>query len=92
MSDLTQDAKYLMNNEAFTGALESCRSQAMNAALACDVKDDESRRRYLDAVRTVDKVKSHLIALMSATKADEVQPDDFYTTQAKSRFAAFLGK
>jgi hypothetical protein len=88
---ITAEAKALMNNEAFVEALESCRKQAMNAALACGIDNDEGRRRYLDAVRTVDKVQGHLAALISADTPEEVNPADFYEERAKRRFA-FLGK
>lgn len=91
------EANSLMNNEAFVAALGSARSQAITAAMMCDPKDDEGRRRYLDAARTVDRVAGHLYALIQAAKsgkdADEaVKVADFYEERAKSRFLAFLNK
>lgn len=91
MSDLSNDAKYLMNNPAFVSAIESAKSQAMTAALMCDAKDDEGRRRYLDAVRTVDKVVGHLKALMVADVAEPEVPN-YYEDKAKSRFSEFMAK
>lgn len=90
MSDLSQEAKYLMNNPAFQSALSEARRQALAAAMGCDAKDDEGRRRYLDAVRTVDKVSGHIVALMQS----EALPDDktvtFYEDQAQSRYSKFM--
>lgn len=91
MTDLTQEAKYLMNNEAFSQSLENCRQQAMTAALACDVKDDEGRRRYLDAIRTVDKVRAHLTALAMVPE-EPTNVADFYEERAKSFLSKVLGK
>ena len=90
MSDISAEAKYLMNNEAFIAALENAKQQAMSAALACNIADDQGRRRYLDAVRTVDKVRAHIAALMAAAKPEDVDVTDFYVERAKSRWAAFL--
>lgn len=89
MTDLSAEAKYLMSNPAFVSALQSAKTQALNAALSCDGKDDQGRRVYLDAVRTVDKVASHIAALMAADKPEEIEVTDFYTEQAKSRYAKF---
>ncbi len=91
MSDQSADAKYLMNNAAFVAALDNAKAQALRAALGCDAKDDESRRRYLDAVRTVDKVAAHLNALLQAEQPEDVSVADFYQEQAKRRWAAFVG-
>lgn len=90
MTDLTADAKYLMNNEAFVEALESAKRQALTAALACDVRDDEGRRRYLDAIRTVDKVRGHLAALATTTDTDNVA--DFYEDRQRSALQRFLNR
>lgn len=79
------EAKSLMNNEAFVEALEAARKQAITAAMMCDTKDDEGRRRYLDAARTVDKVRGHLNALIQAAKTgDDTNVADFYEERAKS--------
>lgn len=86
MTDLTQDAKYLMNNEAFNKALDTVRQQALTAALACDVKDDLGRWRYLDSIRTVDKTRAHIAAL-AADPTTELVETDFYTEKSKSVFA-----
>lgn len=90
MKDLTSDAKYLMNNEAFVEALESAKRQALTAALACDVKDDEGRRRYLDAIRTVDKVRGHLTALSVST--EETNVTDFYEERSRGVLGKLLNR
>lgn len=83
-------ANALMNNPAFVEALESARSQAITAAMMCDTRDDDGRRRYLDAARIVDRVAGHLNALVSASKSGAVvDPADFYEERAKQRFALF---
>lgn len=92
VSDLSAEAKYLMNNEAFVQAIQSAKAQALAAALGCDGKDDTGRRVYLDAVRTIDKVVSHLSALMASEKPEEIEVTGFYEEQAKRRWAAFLGQ
>lgn len=84
------DAKYLMNNPAWVNAVESARKQVMDAALACDPKDDEGRRRYLDAARTVDKVVNHIRAL-AATPDEQPDVEDFYKDRSKSRLKALIG-
>lgn len=89
MSDESQDAKYLVNNPAFVKALDTARQQAMTAALGCDVKDDEGRRRYLDAVRTVDKVRTHIHSLAHAPESP-VEVEDIYQERAKARFSALF--
>ena len=92
MSDLSGDAKALMNNAAFTNAVEVVRRQTIAAAMACDPKDDEGRRRYLDAARTVDRVTAHLSALVIAEKVGEsVDPATYYQDQARKRWA-FLSR
>lgn len=90
MSDLPENAKALMNNPAFRDALESAQQSCINAAMACDVKDDEGRRRFLDAAKIVGKVASHLAALIQAAKTgDEVDHASFYEERARSRWALF---
>ena len=87
------EAKSRMSNEAFVAALDSARASAMTAAMMCDGKDDEGRRRYLDAARTVDKVRGHLQALIQASKTGEqVDASVFYEERAKNRFLALLDK
>jgi hypothetical protein len=84
------EARSLLNNEAFVAALESARAQAITAAMMCDARDDDGRRRYLDAARIVDRVAGHLNALVQAAKTGEgVDPADFYEERAKQRFALF---
>ena len=84
------EARALLNNEAFVGALESARAQVIAAAMMCEARDDEGRRRYLDAARIVDRVGGHLNALVQAAKSGEdVNAADFYEERAKQRFALF---
>lgn len=84
------EAKGLMNNPAFVEALAAARRQAIAAAMMCDVKDDDGRRRYLDAARIVDKVAGHLNALIQASKTGaDVNAADYYEERAKQRFALF---
>jgi len=95
MSDVAAEAKYLMNNHAFVAALNEAKRQTLAAALACDEKDDQGRRRYLDAWRTVDKVAAHLNALMATDKPKDEDVSSFYEDQAKRRWTAwtdFLAK
>ncbi len=92
MSDLSGEAKALMNNAAFAAALEAARRQTIAAAMACDPKDDEGRRRYLDAARTVDRVTGHLAALVAAaTTGAAPDPATYYQDQARKRWA-FLSR
>ncbi|MGE3336040.1 MAG: hypothetical protein AB7I36_20580 [Rhodospirillaceae bacterium] len=92
MSELSGEVKALMNNAAFVAALDGARRQAISAAMACDPKDDEGRRRYLDAARTVDRVAAHLSALVAADKTGaEPDPATYYQDQARKRWA-FLGR
>ena len=85
------EAKGLMGNAAFVEALDKARAQAIASAMACDVRDHDGRRRFLDAARVVDKVQGHLNALiLSAKTGDEVDPNDFYKERAKNRFLALL--
>jgi len=92
MADLSADAAALMNNEAFKAAIESAQRDCINAAMTCDPKDDDGRRRFLDAAKTAAKVVAHLQALIVATGTGEVvDPDKFYEERAKRRFA-FLSK
>ena len=92
MSDLTGEAKALMSNTAFVAALDAARRQSIAAAMACDPKDDEGRRRYLDAAKTVDRVAAHLAALVAAGKSgDEPDPATYYQDQARKRWT-FLSR
>jgi hypothetical protein len=92
MSDLSGEAKALMNNAAFVAALDAARRQTIAAAMACDPKDDEGRRRYLDAARTVDRVAGHLAALIAAEKTGgEPDPAAYYQDQARKRWT-FLSR
>ena len=84
------EARGLLNNPAFVAALDAARTQVIWAAMMCAAHDDEGRRRYLDAARTVDKVAGHLNALVQAEKSGaEVEPADFYEERARQRFALF---
>lgn len=90
MSDLVAEARSLMSNPAFVDILERARKQIIEAAMACDVKDDEGRRRYLDAARIVEMVPAHLNALIVASKTgEEVDPSDFYKERARTWLRAF---
>lgn len=92
MSDASGEAKALMNNPAFVGALETARRQAITAAMACDPTDDEGRRRYLDAAKTVDRVAAHLAALIVADKTGgDADPATYYQDQARKRWT-FLSR
>ena len=92
MSDLSGEAKALMNNAAFVAAMDAARRQTIAAAMACDPKDDEGRRRYLDAAKTVDRVTAHLAALIAAGKTgEEPDPATYYQDQARKRWA-FLSR
>jgi hypothetical protein len=92
MSDLSGEAKALMNNAAFVAAVDAARRQLIAAAMACDPKDDEGRRRYLDAAKTVDRVMAHLAALVAADKTEsEPDPATYYQDQARKRWA-FLSR
>ena len=93
MSDLAAEAKALLNNEAFVAALETARRQAIAAAMGCAVSDDDGRRRYLDAARTVDRLAGHLNALVvSAKSGEEVDPSQFYEDQARRRWSFFAAR
>ena len=71
------EARALLNNEAFVAALDAARAQSIAAAMACDVRDDEGRRRYLEAARIVARVAGHLNALVQASKTEWIpQPFD----------------
>ena len=90
---LTGEAKQLLNNETLTAAFDAVRTQAIGAALAAKPHEDEFRRRCLDAANTVDRVRSHLAAVIQAQQsADETakmaQVEDFYRTQAQARWNA----
>ena len=88
MGDIAQEAKWLMNNEAFKHVVESARSDLIAKAMACSPRNDEGRRRYLDAAKTVDRLVSHLNALILASKTgEEVEPATYYEEEAKKRWA-----
>jgi hypothetical protein len=72
------EAKSLLNNEAFLAALEYCRGAAIQGAMTCDAKDDHGRRVYLDAAKTVDRVKAFLAAQL-ASKGTPVEISDYFT-------------
>lgn len=87
---LETDAKFLMSNEAFVQALESCQKFHTNKAMMCGPKDDAGRRIHLEHAKNVSRIAGHLNALVLATKTgDEVNPDDFYKERANKRFALF---
>jgi hypothetical protein len=90
VSDLGQEATYLMGNEAFVHVTKSARDALIAKAMACSAQNDEGRRRYLDAAKTVDRVVSHLNALVAASKTGkEVDVSTFYEDQARERFKLF---
>jgi len=91
MRDLSGGAGLLMANEAFAHVVKEAREWQINKALACDPKDDDGRRKYLDAAKTVDRVVSHLEALMAVPVEEQADPTTYYQDQAKKRWA-FLSK
>ena len=91
------ETRALLNNEAFVAALESVRTQCIDAALRCGVMGDEKRRRYLDAANTVDRVKAHLQAILAADDAQQAQLEAekierFYIDRAQSRFSRIVNR
>lgn len=90
---LAGEAKALLNNPVFVEALDAVRTQAINGALSAGPRDDDLRRKYLDAAKTVDGVKSHLAAVIQAQEvADEAEKlkniENFYSDRAKARWNA----
>lgn len=86
------EAKSLMNNEAFVKATESVRTWNINRALSCKQRDDEGRRRYLEAAKIVDSVVAHINAQITAAKSgDTVDPSTFYEERARG-FLALLNR
>ena len=89
MSDLSDEAGYLMRNKAFTDALDKARQQVITAAISCAEHDDRGRKDLLRAARIVDAVAGHLNALIQASKTGEdVEVSNFYELQAKQRWSA----
>lgn len=87
------EAKSLMNNEAFVAATKFVRDWNIAKALACKPRDDEGRRRYLEAARIVDSVVSHINAQIQAAKSgDTVDPSNFYEERARNRLLALLNR
>lgn len=89
MSDPTENAKHLMANPVFMEAFESAKKQAVDAALMCGPRDDDLRRRYLDAANVVDRVRTHIIAIASMGE-EKVRPEDYYKDTAAERFKALF--
>lgn len=79
------EARSLMNNEAFVKCLSIARDQAIVAAMQCEPKDDEGRRRYLDVAKVVNGIPAYLSALLVAEKMDTVvSVEDHYELKAKT--------
>lgn len=87
--DETAEAKALLNNEVFKGALERAQKDFISAAISCDLKDDEGRRLNLSAARIVAAVSNHIVALATNASGEPVEIPDFYEERAKRRFAFF---
>ncbi len=87
------EAKSLMNNEAFVLATKAVRDWNIAAALRCKPRDDDGRRKYLEAAKIVDQVIAHITAQITAAKSgDTVDPTNIYEERAKNRFLALLTK
>lgn len=86
MSDLTADAKYLMNNAAFKNAMDDIKKELVDAAMACAVGDHEGRRLYLCLAKMADKFATRLATLAATT---EELPDvaNYYTEKQRSFFS-----
>lgn len=91
MSDLTAEAKSLLNNPAFTEAISKAQQDLLAKVLACDPKDDQGRRLYAEAANIVGKVSAHIVALANSGPEQEKPVEDFYAERAKSKFAALFG-
>lgn len=87
---LARESKALAANPAFLAALDSARSQVINAAIACDAKDDDGRRRYLDAAKTIAHVKAHILTL-AADPGQVVDVSNYYVEKQKSLLARIRG-
>lgn len=86
------EAKQLLNNEMLTEAFNSVRNQAIKAALDAHPREDDLRRRLLDAANTVDKVRAHLMAVIQAEEsanqtAESVKVEDYYVTRARQAWS-----
>lgn len=93
MSDGTsevREAKAILNNVAFIAAVDSVRADLITKAMNCSPQNDTGRRRYLDAAKTVDRVVSHLNAVVIAAKSgDEVDTSTYYQDEAAKRWGVF---
>lgn len=72
-------AKELLDSELFQEAVTTVRKAYIEGVLRCDVRDDLGRFRYIEGLRVVDGVESHLSAViqrgqMDAAKDFEAQP------------------
>lgn len=88
---LAREAKALASNPAFVSALDSARTQVIEAAIACDAKDDDGRKRFLDAAKTVSRVKAHILALAASPPGTVVELSDYYTERQKSLLSRLRG-
>ena len=90
MSDLTLDAKHLMNNAAFKEAVEKTQQSYLNAAMNCALNDDEGRRLNLCAARIVNTIAGHLTALASDKTGEVIDLPDFYEERARKKILGIL--
>lgn len=86
MSELTGAAKALMGNEAFKDAIEKAQQAFLNAAMACDHKDDEGRRLNIQAAKIVASVGAHIAVLATDKGGEVIELPDFYAERARARW------
>jgi hypothetical protein len=89
VTDLTAEAKSLLNNEAFTKALGDAREQLIAQAMACKPEDHVGRAHYLGLAKVVDRIAGHLGALIASDKPEAIEVTDYYEQRAKRRFSLF---
>lgn len=87
MTDLTSEAKALLNNAAYRDAVERAQQAYLNAAMNCPLNDDEGRRLHLSAARIVGQIASHITALATDKGENIVDLPDFYAERARARWA-----
>lgn len=72
-------AKELLESELFREAVASVRKAYVDGALRCDPRDDLGRFRYIEGLRIVDGVETHLAAIVQHGKMDAAQEKEFAT-------------
>lgn len=88
MSNLTESARQLFSNEAFTEAVTAVREYHVRKAMECAPSDDRGRAHHLGLAGDTDGIANHISALVAAAKSgDEVAPEGYYADQAKKRWA-----